>query len=277
MSGSRITLQEAAERLGVHYMTAYRYVRTGRLPASRDGVQWRVEPADLHRLAARGARRRRGTGRTDSPRTLASRLVAADEAGSWAVLESALASGAEPDRVLLDLLGRAMVEIGDGWAAGTLDVADEHRASAVAQRLIGRLGPRFARRGRKRGMIIVGAPAGEEHALPSAILSDVLRGARFEVHDLGADTPAESFAAAAAQTKRLIGVMVGVTTPGNDRVVRDVLRTLRGSGVTAPLLVGGAAIESAAHAQRLGASRWSGHDARTALATVEELRNVRAA
>ena len=33
-----ITLHEAAARLGVHYMTAYRYVRTGRLPAERDGV-----------------------------------------------------------------------------------------------------------------------------------------------------------------------------------------------------------------------------------------------
>ena len=34
--GSRepdLTLQEAADLLGVHYMTAYRYVRTGRLPA----------------------------------------------------------------------------------------------------------------------------------------------------------------------------------------------------------------------------------------------------
>jgi excisionase family DNA binding protein len=271
MSRTRITLQEAAERLGVHYMTAYRYVRTGRLPASRDGVKWLVDPADLVRLAARGENRRRGAAWTEAPRTLASRLVAADEAGSWAVLESALASGAEPDRVLLDLLGRALVEIGAGWAAGTLDVADEHRATAVAQRLVGRLGPRFARRGRKRGMIVLGAPAGDEHALPSAILSDVLRGARFEVHDLGADTPAESFAAAAAHTERLLGVMVGVTTPGNDRAVHQVLRTVRRSGVTAPLVAGGAAIENAAHAQRLGADHWSGHDARTALATVEGL------
>jgi excisionase family DNA binding protein len=271
MSRTRITLQEAAERLGVHYMTAYRYVRTGRLAASRDGVQWLVDPNDVARLAAGGEGRRRRAVWTDAPRTLASRLVAADEAGSWAILESALASGAEPDRILLDLLAPAMVEIGDGWATGTIDIADEHRATAVAQRLVGRLGPRFARRGRKRGMIILGAPPGEEHALPSAILSDVLRGARFEVHDLGADTPAASFAAAAAHSDRLLAVMVGVTTPGNDRAVRQVLRALRGSGVTAPLVAGGAAIESAAHAQRLGADHWSGHTARTALTTVEGL------
>ena len=31
-------LRECAERLGVHYMTAYRYVRTGMLPATKVGA-----------------------------------------------------------------------------------------------------------------------------------------------------------------------------------------------------------------------------------------------
>ena len=45
-------LQEAADRLGVHYMTAYRYVRTGRLPATRIGSQWWVDPGDLKEAGA---------------------------------------------------------------------------------------------------------------------------------------------------------------------------------------------------------------------------------
>ena len=49
---SPITLQEAADRLGVHYMTAYRYVRTGRLPAQRSGSQWLVDPKDLGAVGA---------------------------------------------------------------------------------------------------------------------------------------------------------------------------------------------------------------------------------
>ena len=32
-----VSLQEAADLLGVHYMTAYRYVRSGRLIAGRVG------------------------------------------------------------------------------------------------------------------------------------------------------------------------------------------------------------------------------------------------
>jgi excisionase family DNA binding protein len=37
-----ITLTEAAELLGVHYMTAYKYVRTGRLAATKVGGGWRI-------------------------------------------------------------------------------------------------------------------------------------------------------------------------------------------------------------------------------------------
>jgi excisionase family DNA binding protein len=40
-------LREAAELLGVHYMTVYRYIRTGRLPAHQAGSQWEISAADL--------------------------------------------------------------------------------------------------------------------------------------------------------------------------------------------------------------------------------------
>jgi len=42
-----ITLHEAAEMLDVHYMTAYRYVRLGLLPAHKAAGTWRVLLHDL--------------------------------------------------------------------------------------------------------------------------------------------------------------------------------------------------------------------------------------
>ena len=45
-----LSLHEAAEALGVHYMTAYRYVRLGVLPAHREGRSWRVRRVDLDTL-----------------------------------------------------------------------------------------------------------------------------------------------------------------------------------------------------------------------------------
>src|SRR5579862_117910 len=265
-----VALQEAAERLGVHYMTAYRYVRTGRLPAERRGVQWIVDPADLEKMRGPGrAPRGTGRGRAESPAMLAARMVAGDEAGAWVLVEAALASGAEPADVYLNVLVPALQRVGDGWAAGELSVADEHRASAVAQRLIGRLGPRFARRGRKRGTVVVGEPAGELHGLPSAIVSDLLRGAGFTVLDLGANTPAESFVDSCREVDRLVAVVIGATVMGQDRTLRATVRALRKGGVAVPVLVGGAAIEGDDHAGRLGADGWSGRDGRSAVAAVE--------
>lgn len=267
----RITLQEAAARLGIHYMTAYRYIRTGRLPASRDGVQWKIDPADLAKLRAptqvpsgRAARRRDGTKR------LAGRMVAGDEAGAWSVVESALSSGVEPADVYLDLLVPALRQVGDGWEAGVLTVADEHRATGVAQRLVGRLGPRFARRGRKRGTVVLGVPAGDPHALPSAILADLLRGVGFDALDIGADAPAESFVDTARQANRLVALMIGPTT-GAASQVRRTVRAIRAAGIAVPVLVGGAAVRDEDDARRLGADGWSGRDGRAAVEAVERL------
>jgi excisionase family DNA binding protein len=265
---SLISLREAAERLGVHYMTAYRYVRTGRLAATRDGVRWMVDLADLAGLRS-PARRARGTARAARPATLAARMIAGDEAGAWAVVEGALASGSDPADVHLDLLVPALVSVGDGWAAGTISVADEHRAATVAQRLIGRLGPRFARRGRKRGVVVLGAPPGELHSLPTAIVGDLLRGAGFEVLDLGANAPAASFVETTQGTSRLVAVGIVASTTGRDAALRSVVRALRDAGGTTPVLVGGAAVTGPAHARRLGADGWSGPDGRSAVDAVE--------
>jgi excisionase family DNA binding protein len=269
---SRISLHEAARRLDVHYMTVYRYVRTGRLPAERDGANWTIDPADLERMRAPGpARRGAGAIRSEGSAQLVRRMVAGDEAGAWNTVEAALASSLEPADVYHELLVPALRDIGAGWEDGSLSIADEHGATAVAQRIIGRLGPRFARRGRKRGAVVLGAPPGDEHGLPSAIVADLLRAARFEALDLGANVPAESFVDAARDANRLVAVLIGATTPGRDQSVRASIRALRAAGVDVPVLVGGGAIDDDAHARRLGADGRTGPDAQSAVTAVERV------
>jgi len=229
-SGDRavIGLREAADRLGVHYMTAYRYVRTGQLTAVKEGGEWRILLEDLptlHESAKVVERDGPPRARARARERLEGRLVAGDELGAWGVVEVALASGADPAEIHLGLLAPALCSIGERWAAGELSVADEHRASAVARRIVGRLGARFVRRGRKRATVIVGAPTGERHELPVCIVTDLLREARFEVIDLGADTPAASFAEV-AERHRPLAVLVGVTGDGHGPAVRATVRAV---------------------------------------------------
>jgi hypothetical protein len=52
--------------------------------------------------------------------------------------------------------------------------------------------------------------------------------------------------------------------------VRASVRALRAGGITAPILVGGGAIENDAHARRVSADGWSGPDARSAVDAAED-------
>ena len=262
-AGRPLTLQEVADLLGVHYMTVYRYVRLGLLEASKVAGTWQVTPAALAELRDRSvavpASPVRGRRRAPWAERLEHRLVAGDARGSWSVIEAALAAGAELDEVYLDIVAPALRTIGLRWAEGTLDVAVEHRASVITGRLLGRLGPRFHRRGRSRGTVVLGAPAGEHHALPLALLADVVRGRGWDVSDLGADVPPRSFARTAAATQQLRMVGVSISTPESMRAGEETVAALRGALTGVPILAGGHAVVDEAHARAIGADGWAPH------------------
>jgi len=245
MTDQSITLNEAAEKLGVHYMTAYRYVRTGRLDATKVGGEWRLSQSDLDAFsAAASAPSPTAAGRiarVDYHHRLEDRLLVGDENGAWSIIESALGSGTEPRDIYLKVLAPALAHIGEEWAAGRATVAQEHRASVVTQRIIGRLGPRFNRPGRKRGSIVIGAPQGDHHSVPSSMAGDLLRGQGFNVIDLGANSPAQSFLDALNAFDDLVGAGICVTHSNNEAAIEDTIQLIH-TDVGCPVVLGGGAI-----------------------------------
>jgi MerR family transcriptional regulator, light-induced transcriptional regulator len=196
MSGD-LNLKQAAQRLGVHYMTAYRYVRQGKLAATTDGACWRVSEAAVELFLAEGPGRPpgapgnrehsggpRGT-RVEWPLRLARCLLAGDEPAAWRVVQSALASGHSPAFCYVDMLSEALAWVGARGEAGEVTVADQHIATAVAARVIARLGATARRPGRSRGTVVFGAPAGEMHSLPISIAADLVRLAGFGAWNSG--------------------------------------------------------------------------------------------
>lgn len=256
MPGEYLTLQEAADELDVHYMTVYRYVRLGQLPAHKAGSSWRVAHADLRwfqQEKASDSSHAVSRGNVDWSSRLEARLVDGDQTGAWRVVEAALSSGMEPLGVYTTMMVPALGSIGHKWASGEVSVAEEHVASVVAGRLIGRLGPRFTRRGRTRGRAVVVAPSGERHALGPAMVSDALRATGFAVVDLGVDTPVDSFRSVIASTTGIKGVAIGAATSGSlggAAEMADVAREVLGGDV--PVVVGGGGVVDDAHARRLG-------------------------
>ena len=268
-----LTLNQVAERLGVHYMTVYRQIRTGRLPATKVGGEWHVAEADVDALQS-APRRRRGTRNRQWDHLLVQRLVAGDEQGAWQVLQDCLAAGHDPDDVYLQVIAPALEAIGDGWADGSLDVAEEHLASAIAARLLGRLGPLFGRRGRRRGVVVLGTPANDQHSLPVTLLADPLRGRGFQVFDLGADVPATSWAAAVTRADGLLAVGICATAVDNAEAIRQAVQAVR-DATPVPIFLGGGAIPDEATALAMGADHHTA-DAHAVIDLVEDLVTARA-
>ena len=259
-SGS-LTLAEAADRLGVHYMTVYRWVRLGRLPARKIDGGWAVDPADLDGVrsgpSGRGRRRHGSPARTDTWRArLEGRMLVGDVAGSWGIVEAAMAGGLAPRDVYVEVVGPILRDIGDAWRSGRLGIQQEHLASSVATAIIGRLGPRFVRRGRKKGVVVLAMPSGERHGLGAAMLADILTDDGYEVRNLGPDTPPASLVAALREVDRPAAIVVSVVDERHRSAALRLTRAARRAAPSVSLLVGGNAVPDEAAARALGSDGW---------------------
>lgn len=266
-----LTLHEAAEKLGVHYMTAYRYVRLGQLTAHKEGGTWRVAQSDLELFQqGNGSESSITVSRKNVPWSdrLENRLLDGDSSGAWKVVEASLTAGTSPLGVYVDIVGPALHSIGRRWEEGELTVADEHQASVLVAGILGRLGPRFSRRGRRRGTVVVAGPAGERHSLNLTMASDALRAGGYTAVDLGSDLPAEDFATALARRLPLSAACIGVLNQDAlDNCAALVKAARRVLPNQVPVILGGSAIAGDDHAIRLGADRAA--DLRTVVEAVE--------
>jgi methanogenic corrinoid protein MtbC1 len=86
------------------------------------------------------------------------------------------------------VIAPALRRIGEEWQAGRVSIAQEHRASAICERLIAAHTSQPA--GRPRGIAVVATPPGERHGLPALMAAACLREDRWLVHHLASDLPA---------------------------------------------------------------------------------------
>jgi MerR family transcriptional regulator, light-induced transcriptional regulator len=233
-------LRDAADILGVHYQTAYGWVRQGTLPARKTPRGYEVSEDDVQDLMAR-----RAAG-VEPPQEVkvrdwaaqADRLYAALAAGDEAQARQdfdRLAAGT-PIVGLCDLVvAPALHRVGLAWAAGQLSIAEEHRATAICARLIA---PRARQpQGRPRGVAVTTTPPGEHHALPSLMAAACLREDRWQVHDLGADLPTDELVIFAEETAADL-VVISSATPGAARAAAREAREIRDRLPRVRVLVG---------------------------------------
>ncbi len=266
-----LTLAEVAERLGVHYVTAYRYVRHGQLPAHQEGRRWCVASESLQKFLNRAEGSSSDLAPVDSE-VLLGHMVAGDEVAAWDLLERAGATG-DPIVAQEELIAPVLREIGRRWSIGEASIAQEHRATAVASRLIGRLGSP-TRRGRRLGKVFVVCPPGDTHELATSFFANVLRAEGAEVVDLGQMPSAAAILTHLDSQEGRVGVAIACTMSEDHARVAALATELRRSEAIGCIAVGGAAVPDRKTAEALGSDTYEVSARYSARAIITHLRET---
>ena len=229
-----MSLQDAADALGVHYQTAYAWVRSGALAARKAGRGYQVSVESVRVLeASRAAGLPPPHGiRVRDWAAQADRLYRAIIDGQETVArreQDRLAGGVSTLDLCQLVIGPALRRVGTDWAAGTVSIAAEHRASAICERLIGARAAQQPR-GRPRGIAVVTTPPGERHALPSLMAAACLREDRWLVHHLAADLPVAEIGQFADRTDAQLVVLSAATSDGRAAAAAAAAKLTAASG-----------------------------------------------
>lgn len=189
-----LRLDDVARRMGVHYQTAYRWVRAGRLSASKVAGSYVVTEAAFEAFRSSHSAPKKppspGSLRLDrQSKAMADALFAGDETAAGRIARNLVREGTSVASLIEQVIVPPLVEIGASWHAGELDIYVEHRASAIVGRILGELSPNP--RGRRRGRCVVAAISGDRHSLPTMMATAALREDHWTVEHLGADMPVE--------------------------------------------------------------------------------------
>jgi 5-methyltetrahydrofolate--homocysteine methyltransferase len=154
-----------------------------------------------------------------------------------------IAAGVPPEEVLAEC-NRGMTELGNRFADGSCFLPELMYGGMIMKAVTAQLGPLLgARPGRKSaGTIVMGSVQYDVHDIGKDIVVLMLRGAGFEVIDLGVDVPPQKFVDAVRQKAPLaLGMSVLLTTCF--RSVADTVAAVREAGLRdrVKIMVGGAA------------------------------------
>ena len=236
-----LELQAAANALGVHYQTAYRWVRSGRLPAQLTGGKYLVSARDVADVGARRERPQNPTAPSSArlhrqSERMHEALLAGDESEVRKIARRLVGEGTTIVELVEQVISPPLRAIGQDWHDGKLTIWVEHRASAIVERMLGDLLPNP--RGRRRGTVMVAAIAGDMHSLPTTMATVALREANWHVHHLGANMPGDELVGFCDAHDEIDVAVISVTNPEASERAQDAALRLRSAGV--PTLVGGA-------------------------------------
>lgn len=189
---------------------------------------------------------------------LSGSVIAGNQLLAQELTQKAVESGIGPEVVLREALDPAMEEVGRRMAAEELWLPEVILAARAMSASVEVLRPLLLESNAKAaGSMVIGTVKGDMHDIGKNLVSIMLRGAGFEVIDLGTDVPPERFIQAIRDNKPdLVGMSALLTTTMPE--MKRTIQAVREAGLrdSIKILVGGAPITEH-YAEQIGADGYS--------------------
>jgi 5-methyltetrahydrofolate--homocysteine methyltransferase len=202
-------------------------------------------------------------------KALAEAVIRGDQNTAVEITKSALDEGTAAESILKKGLIAGMDVIGDGFKKNEVYIPEVLIAARAMKSAMEILEPELVKAGVKPiGKFLIGTTQGDLHDIGKNLVAMMLKGAGFEVIDLGVDISPEKFV---EQTKatgiQLVGMSALLTT--TMPAMEKTIKALKNAGVSAKVMIGGAPVTQG-YADKIGADGYAA-DAASAVDVAKNL------
>ena len=189
-------------------------------------------------------------------KALADAIIKGDQNAAVELTKAALAEGIPAKTVLNDGLMAGMDVVGGRFKRNEVYIPEVLICARAMKSATDLLEPELAKAGvEPTGKFLIGTVQGDLHDIGKNLVVMMLKGAGFEVVDIGIDVPPEVFIERVkAEQPHLIGMSALLTTtmPALDKT----LKAMRDAGISTKVMVGGAPVTQG-YADKIGADGYA--------------------
>jgi len=201
-------------------------------------------------------------------KALADAVIKGDQNTAVKITKEAIKEGLVPKKILSDGLIAGMDVIGARFKKNEVYIPEVLIAARAMKMAMEILAPELVRTGVKPiGKFMIGTVQGDLHDIGKNLVGMMLKGAGFEVIDVGVDITAEKFVEQAkASGAQVVGLSALLTTTMSS--MEKTIKAMKEAGVKAKIIIGGAPVTQA-YADKIGADGYAA-DAASAVDIVKK-------
>ena len=205
-------------------------------------------------------------------KALCDAVIKGDQATTVEITQAAIDEGANPETILNEGLIAGMDVVGQRFSKNEIYIPEMLIAARAMKSAMEILEPELTKAGVEPiGKCMIGTVQGDLHDIGKNLVALMLKGAGFDVVDIGVDVPVEKFVDQVKESGvSLVGMSALLTT--TMPALEKTLEAIKSQGLNVKVMIGGAPVTQA-YADKIGADGYAA-DAALAVDVAKKLINA---